>query len=171
MNNIETDRLILRNFTKNDYDDLYEFLSQRKNDQFEAYPDITYENGRTHLEYRLNTDDFAAIELKIEHKVIGNVYFGSRDFEAREVGYIINKKYQRQGYAFEAIQEMIKYGEKEHVHRLYAECNPRNACSWKLLEKLGFDREAFFKKNVYFKKDNEGSPMWQDTYVYCYLYK
>ncbi len=26
-----------------DYDDLYEFLSQLENDEFEGYPDITYE--------------------------------------------------------------------------------------------------------------------------------
>ncbi len=119
--------------------------------------------------YVRNADDFAAIELKSEKKVIGNVYFGSRDFEAREIGYIVNKKYQRCGYAFEAITEMMKLGEKEHIHRLFAECDPRNICSWKLLEKLGFDREAFFKKNVYFKKDDNGNPLWQDTYVYGYL--
>ena len=169
MENIETERLILRGFTEDDYDDLYEFLSQRRDDQFEAYPGITYENGREHLKYRLGTDDFAAIELKSEKKVIGNVYFGSRDFEAREIGYIVNKNYQRCGYAFEAITEMMKLGEKKNVHRLFAECDPRNMCSWKLLEKLGFDREAFFKKNVYFKKDDNGNPLWQDTYVYGYL--
>ena len=61
---IETDRLILRQFEESDYDDLYEFLSQRKEDEFEAYPGITYENGKEHLAYRVHSDEFVAIELK-----------------------------------------------------------------------------------------------------------
>ena len=64
MQNLETERLILRNFLETDYDDLYEFLSQRKDDKFEAYPGITYENGREHLRYRVGSDEFYAIELK-----------------------------------------------------------------------------------------------------------
>lgn len=167
MNIIDTERLILRTFEENDYDDLYEFLSQRKDDIYEAYPDITYENGKKHLKYRLGSEEFFAIVLKENGKIIGNVYFGNRDFEAKEVGYIINKNYQRLGYASEAIRAIIDNGFKNQVHRIYAECDPNNICSWKLLEHLNFEREAYFKQNVYFRKDNNGKPMWQDTYVYC----
>ena len=75
MPKIETPRLILRPFEERDYDDLYEFLSQRREDQFEAYPDITYENGREHLRYRLGSGDFFAMELKESGKVIDSVVF------------------------------------------------------------------------------------------------
>lgn len=166
---IETERLILRNFEENDYDDLFEFLSQRKDDEFEAYPDITYDNGRQHLAYRVGNDEFMAIQLKETGKVIGNIYLGNRDFEARELGYIVNKNYQRKGYAREAITEVLKDAFASGVHRVYAECAPENECSWKLLENMNFEREAFFKKNVYFKKDENGNPLWQDTYVYSLL--
>ena len=166
---IETERLVLRNFEESDYDDLFEFLSQRKEDEFEAYPDITYENGREHLAYRMHNDEFVAIQLKRTGKIIGNVYFGKRDFESRELGYIVNKDYQRKGYAKEAITEVLKEALKLGVHRVYAECDPRNDCSWRLLENLNFSREAFFKQNVYFKKDEDGNPVWQDTYVYGLL--
>lgn len=37
MKTMETERLILRNFQESDYDDVYEFLSQRKEDDFEVY--------------------------------------------------------------------------------------------------------------------------------------
>ena len=57
MNRIETERLILRPFFESDYDDLFEFLSQRKDDEFEAYPNINYENGHEHLSYRLNSNE------------------------------------------------------------------------------------------------------------------
>ena len=83
MKEIITERLILREFKESDYDDLFEFLSQRKDDEFEAYPDITYDNGRQHLAYRVGNDEFMAILLKETGKVIGNIYLGNRDFEAR----------------------------------------------------------------------------------------
>ena len=171
MKPLMTDRLILRNFEESDYEDVYEFLSQRKEDDFEAYPDITYENGREHLEYRVHNDEFVAIQLKTTGKIIGNVYFDNRDFESKELGYIVNKDYQRQGYATEAIAEVLKAGFQAGVHRVFAECDPRNTCSWKLIECLHFSREAFFRQNVYFKKDANGNPIWQDTYVYCLLNK
>ena len=40
---LETQRLLLRPFAERDYEDLYELLSQRREEQFEAYPGITYE--------------------------------------------------------------------------------------------------------------------------------
>ncbi len=49
MNEIHTPRLLLRPFRETDYDDLYEFLSQLRDDEFEGYPGITRENGRKHL--------------------------------------------------------------------------------------------------------------------------
>ena len=36
------------------------FLSQLKDDEFEGYPGITYENGKKHLEYRLGSVGFFA---------------------------------------------------------------------------------------------------------------
>ena len=166
---IETERLLLRPFAVKDYDDLFEFLSQRRDDIYEGYPGINYENGQKHLKYRLGSNEFYAMESKDTHKVIGNIYFGERDFEARETGYIVNKNYQRQGYATEAIKAVVKEGFLNGVHRIYAECDPNNECSWRLLESLGFAREAFFKQNVFFRKDDKDQPIWQDTYVYSLL--
>ena len=85
MEEIITERLVLRPFREADYDDLYEFLSQLKDDEFEGYPDITYENGRKQLKARLGSEAFFAVELKESAKVIGNIYCGSRDYDAKEV--------------------------------------------------------------------------------------
>jgi len=167
MTTIHTSRLILRQFTESDYDDLFEFLSQLENDEFEGYPGITYENGKDHLKYRLGSEEFFAVQLKDSGKVIGNIYCGKRDFEAREVGYIINKNFQRKGYASEALSAVIKNAFETGTHRVYAECDPRNECSWKLLEKIGLRREAHFKQNIYFHKDENENPIWKDTFVYA----
>ena len=101
MHEIQSRRLLLRPFRGSDYDDLFEFLSQLEDDEFEGYPGITLENGREHLKYRLGSEEFYAIELTEAEKVIGNIYCGNRDYAAREVGYIVNKRYQQQGYAAE----------------------------------------------------------------------
>jgi len=87
---IRTPRLVLRKFRETDYDDLFEFLFQLRDDEFEGYPGITYESGREHLQYRIASEEFYAIELADSGKVIGNIYLGNRDFEAKETGYIVN---------------------------------------------------------------------------------
>lgn len=138
-----------------------------ENNEFEGYPGISYENGREHLQYRVRSEEFYAVELKESGKVIGNIYYGNRDFAAKEVGYIINKHYQRQGFAFEALRAVINDAFANGVHRVFAECDPRNTCSWKLLEKVGLEREAHFKQNVFIKRDQNGKPLWKDTYVYA----
>lgn len=166
---IRTERLLLRPFRESDYDDLFEFLSQLADDEFEGYPGITYENGREHLKYRLGSEEFFAIELSDSGKVIGNIYCGNRDFAAKEVGYIVNKRYQKKGYAAEALSAVIAQTFREGAHRVYAECDPRNVPSWKLLEKVGLRREAYFRQNLWFHRDENGTPFGKDTLVYAIL--
>ena len=155
MNEIPTPRLILRPFRETDYDDLYEFLSQLREDAFEGYSGITCENGRKHLDERLGSEEYFAMELRKTGKVIGNIYCGKRDYEARELGFIVNKDKQRRGYALEALRAVIENAFQTGVHRLYAECDPRNTASWRLLEAAGLRREAHFRRNLYFHQDEK----------------
>ena len=169
MREIRTKRLLLRPFRESDYDDLFEFLSQLADDEFEGYPGITWENGREHLKYRLGSEEFYAIELTESGKVIGNIYCGNRDFGAKEIGYFVNKRYQRQGYAAEALSVVIAQAFREGAYRVYAECDARNVPSWKLLEKVGLRREAYFRRNIWFHRDENDTPVWKDTLVYAIL--
>ena len=166
---IRTERLILRPVRESDYDDLYEFLSQLETDEFEGYPGITYENGRGYLRARLNSAEYYAMALKDTGKVIGNISVGGRAYAAIEVGYIVNRRYQRSGYAYEALSAVMDAAFRAGVHRIFAECDPRNLASWRLLEKVGMRREAHFRKNLWFRKDADGAPVWKDTYVYAVL--
>lgn len=50
-----------------------------------------------------------------------------------------------------------------------ARCNPENPASWKLLERIGFQREGHFKKFDFFRKDENGHPVWHDTYEYALI--
>ena len=110
-----------------------------------------------------------AIVLKENRKLIGNLYLGKRDFETRELGYVFNRRYWGCGYAKESCNTLIEATFAAGIHRIYAECDPDNEASWRLLESLGFAREAHLKKNVYFWKDEHGNPIWKDTFIYSLL--
>lgn len=99
------------------------------------------------------------------------MYLGKREFESLEIGYVFNKQYWSQGYAKESCDALIKKAFSEGIHRIFAECDPCNSCSWRLLESLGFVREAHFKQNVFFWKDSNSDPIWKDTLVYSRLNK
>lgn len=97
------------------------------------------------------------------------IYCGNRSFVSKELGFIVNQKYRRQGYGYEALTAVIAVLFREGIHRVFAECDPRNICSWSLLEKAGLVREAHFRKNMYVRKGENGRPVWIDTYVYALL--
>lgn len=165
----ETERLILRRYKKEDLQDLFEYLSDKDVVEYEPYKTMTFDEAKENLEWRIGTEEMIAVELKSSHKMIGNVYLGKRDFEALEIGYVFNRNYWGNGYATESCKALIQKAFSNGVHRIYAECDPRNKNSWKLLEVLGFRREAHFRKNVYFWKDENGKPIWKDTYIYAKL--
>lgn len=164
---IETKRLIIRNFETSDKEDLCEYMMQRVNAEFEGYPDFTEEKSGEEIEFRSQSDEFFAIELKETHKVIGNIYLGKRSFNARELGYVLNEDYQQKGYGSEASEAVVEYFFRKGAHRIYAECAPQNTASWKLMEKIGLKKEAHFRRNVSFHLDSKGNPIYWDTYVYA----
>lgn len=169
METLETTRLILRNFLMEDFDDLYEYLSDPDVVEYEPYKAMNEQEVRDALAWRCGTDDMIAVVLKESGKVIGNVYLGNRDFNSKEIGYVFNINYWGKGYAKEACKTLIEHCFSNGIHRIFAELNADNNNSWRLVESLGFRREAHFKQNVYFWKDANDNPIWKDTYVYGLL--
>lgn len=165
----ETERLFLRRYKKEDLQDLFEYLSDAKVTEYEPYKPMTFSEAKENLEWRIGTDEMIAVELKDSRKMIGNVYLGKREFNSLEMGYVFNRNFWGNGYAAESCEALVALAFSNGIHRIYAECDTRNERSWKLLEALGFRREAHFRKNVYFWKDENGKPIWKDTYVYVKL--
>lgn len=163
---IETERLIIRNFETKDRDDLGEYMLQRVNKVFEGYPDYSEDKIENEIKYRSESNEFFAIELKDEHKVIGNIYLGDRNFNSKELGYVLNENYQLKGYGSEAAKAVVYWAFSQGVHRIFAQCTPLNKSSWKTMEKIGFKREAELRQNVSFHNDEAGNPIYWDTYIY-----
>ena len=168
---IETERLLLRRFLTEDIADLHEYLSDREVVEYEPYQPMELSAAAQELDERIESDEMIAVVLKSSDKLIGNIYLGKREWDSLELGYVFNKKYWGQGYAKESCRMLIQTAFSAGIHRIYAECDPCNENSWRLLESLGFTREAHFEKNVYFWKDAAGNPMWKDTFVYALLNK
>jgi RimJ/RimL family protein N-acetyltransferase len=71
--------------------------------------------------------------------------------------------YQHQGYAREAMGgDSLTFEQLAH-HRLIAVVDTRNTGAIKLLEGLGFRREAHYRQNIFFKGE------WGDEYLYALL--
>ncbi|MDE7218592.1 MAG: GNAT family N-acetyltransferase [Oscillospiraceae bacterium] len=166
----ETGRLILRRYIENDLQDLFEYLSDEKVVAYEPYKPMSLEETERDLAWRMGTAEMVAVELKDTHKMIGNVYMGKREFASLEIGYVFNQNYWGNGYAAESCKALIRNAFANGAHRIYAECDPDNVRSWKLLETLGFRREAHLIQNVYFWKDEHQQPVWKDTYIYAKLH-
>jgi RimJ/RimL family protein N-acetyltransferase len=109
-----------------------------------------------------------AIVHSNQQKLIGDLALKLDAYEPRiaEIGFTINPAFQRKGYAAEAVRHLIQYlfAEKE-IHRIIALVDVRNPASYLLLEKLGFRREAHYRKS-YFDKINGA---WFDEYRYGLL--
>jgi ribosomal-protein-alanine N-acetyltransferase len=170
---IETERLEIRRFQEDDRRDLYQYLSLPEIYTFEPGEPITETQARELAAQRSCSDDFYAVVLKSENKMIGHLYFHRtepEEFRTWELGYIFNPAYQNMGYCTEASRRIIRYGFQElGAHRITAYCNPLNIASLRVLEKAGMIREGVFRKQGFFRKDAEGRPIWHDTYAYGIL--
>jgi RimJ/RimL family protein N-acetyltransferase len=167
---LETERLIIRGFRPDDWEDLYEYLSQPETVKFEPYEPFLPGQAKQEAQYRSTGKNFYAVCLKESGKVIGNIHLAKRDFDAWEIGFVFNSKFRGKGYAAEAAKALIDKTFAEcGAHRVFADCNPENERSWKLLERLRFRREGHLLKNIHFKRDAENNPLWQDTYMYGIL--
>ena len=101
--------------------------------------------------------------------MISNIYLGVRDFNSKELGYVLNENYHMKGYGSEAAKAVVQWTFSQGFHSVYAECTPLNISSWKTLEKIGLRKEAVLRQNVSFHNDESGNPIYWDTYIYGVL--
>lgn len=162
-----TERLIVRKFVPEDFEDLADILTDQNVTYFEPYETFTKEACIQEAVNFSNSDEFFAVVL--ENKVIGKIYFSKKDFGSYEIGYTFNLEYQGKGYAGESVMGMMKYAFSSlDVRRIFAEVNARNTRSIKLVEKLGFRKEADYKELLPRKENKD---IFDDFYVYAMLRK
>lgn len=166
---IKTERLILRRYRASDLEDLHQYLCDPEVVRFEPYRPMDLAETGAELKRRIVSDEMIAVELKDTGRLIGNVYLGRRDFNSMELGFVFNREYWGKGLASESCRAALQKAFADGAHRVFAECDPENENSWRLLEALGFRREGYLRQNVYFWTDDSGAPIWKDTYIYGIL--
>lgn len=156
---ITTNRLLLRPLSIEDAEAFYNYKSDALANQFQGWvPDtieevydfvqnkIVNECNVVHTWYQL------AIIRKNDNVLIGDIGLHFIDHENKqvEIGFTLDKKYQGNGYAMESIEKVLDYLFIDlGKHRVIASVDPGNVKSLKLLEKLGFRKEAHFKKSIF----------------------
>ena len=83
---MKTERLLIRRFTPNDWEDLYEYLSQEDVVKYEPYDVFTKEQSKEEAIKRSKSQNFWAVCLLGSGKVIGNIYLEKQGFETWELG-------------------------------------------------------------------------------------
>jgi [ribosomal protein S5]-alanine N-acetyltransferase len=170
---LTTERLIVRHFHKEDFQDVYEYLSLEETYRFERGQPITLKEAKKFCKEQSKGTMFWAATLKESGKVIGQVTLNPdrpEIFKMWNLGYIFNPAYHGKGYATEAARAVVKYAfETLQVHRIVGHCSPDNAASWKVLEKCGMKKEGMSRKDFPVRLDNDGNPVWLDSLNYAIL--
>jgi ribosomal-protein-alanine N-acetyltransferase len=169
---LETTRLLLRSMQLSDAEILYTLRSDPRVMRYFDGPFMPSTEA-AHQFIQKVLDMFAqsegiqwAITLKNDPTMIGTITFWKIDKEHHRaiVGYLLHPDHQGQGLMQEALGAILPYGfEQLHLHSIQADVNPNNTASMKLLERMGFVREAHFRENFYF----DGKFL--DTVVYSLL--
>ncbi|MCD8056265.1 MAG: GNAT family N-acetyltransferase [Clostridiales bacterium] len=161
---IETTRLIIRNFTPDDADDLYEILGDSETmKNCESAYDFRKTKEFLHS-FCIGKNGAAAAVHKQSKKVIGYILLSETRPSVYEMGWFINRSYWRQGYAYEACKAVIDYAFYElDAHKVFAETID-SVKSVGLMRKLGMKSEGVQRSQT---KDNNGN--WADLYFYGLL--
>lgn len=173
MSILTTNRLVLRPFLPEDWEDLYAYLSNEKTVQYQPYGPFTKAQAKAEAVCRSQNNAFWAITLKTTGRLIGHLYLAPKEpvrFGTSELGYVLHPDFEHAGYATEACIALINHAfESPAIRRITAECNVLNTSSWKLLERLTFTREAHLRAHAYFKVTKKHQPIWIDSYIYGLL--
>lgn len=151
---IETERLLLRQITLADENDLFEIFSD---DQTCLDGGGKYARKDQDPEFHewvssFQTQSRYAVVLKCENKCIGLVSLKNdeRSVSAYALGFVMNPRYRRHGYCFEAVNAVIQnWFEKIDVQMFTASHFSYNTESQRLIQRLGFTFEGRKRKAMH----------------------
>ena len=170
----ESERLLFRKILPGDAKDLFLI---RSNDDVMRFMDVTRFESIEDAEklillveesYKKETGINWAIIEKQSNSFVG--YFGFfriiPEHCRAEIGYALKPEYWGKGYMYETINRMAKFGfESMKLHSIEANVNPDNEKSKRVLERIGFKKEAYFRENYLFNN------RFLDSIIYSLLRK
>ena len=153
MKTIETERLILRKFTEDDFAAVHSYAACLENVVYMPFGPNREEDTRSFINNSIVSAEadavtnyqFAAI-LKETGKLIGGCGYGLRlSGDEAEAGWILHRDYWKRGFGAEMGEALLKFGFEElKLHRITAHCDAENTGSYRIMEKIGMRREGLF---------------------------
>ena len=170
---LRTERLLLRDFEPDDWPALHDVESRVEVARYQSFEPRTPEESRAYvaaardeaIQDTRDTYDLAVV-LIAEDQLIGRCGLGLTNSDLAEgmLWYTIHPSYWGRGYATEAARRLLDFGFRElRLHRIWADCDPANAASIRVLEKLGMRREGHLIENVWIKG------AWMDSLIFAIL--
>lgn len=145
---ITTQRLLLRPLGPGDLHTTHLYASDAQTTRYMLLlPSLTLDETRIFLEnaaaeWEKDQPDFYEFAIVLDGQHIGAVsLYPERESGTAELGWILNRAYQGQGYALEAVLALKHFAtETLGFKKLRAHCDSRNRPSQRLMEKIGFGR-------------------------------
>lgn len=159
---IETPRMIIRDFTREDASDLHDILGDEET-MANCEPAYDFEKTERFLtSFCIDRNGAVAAVHRESGKMMGYILFNEIEKGVYEMGWIYNRSFWRQGYAYESCKAVIEYAFGElNAHKIIAESIDA-VKSVGLMKKLGMELEGIQRS-----QDNQGS--WTDLYLYSLL--
>jgi RimJ/RimL family protein N-acetyltransferase len=165
---IQTERLLLRPFIPADLDGLHAMFGREDVSRYLNWEPMDRERAAALLERRIVQTTIReegegialAVEVRATGRFVGEVVLRLTSGESRqgEIGWSLHPDAQGKGYATEAARELLRLGfEDLGLHRIVAECDPRNEASIRVMERLGMRRESHHLESMWLKGEWVGS--------------
>ena len=143
---IKTDRLILRPLGLKYLETTIQYAMDYENTKYMCrMPKETVDETKDFLididaEWKKKTPDFYEFAIIFNDTHVGAVSIYVEN-DLGELGWIINKKYWKNRFAYEAATALIQYADtKLGVKHFIAHCDAENVASYKIMEKIGMVR-------------------------------
>jgi [ribosomal protein S5]-alanine N-acetyltransferase len=156
---LESERLILRQITPDDAEVIFRiFADPRVIRYWGAAPMASIEEAHGKIAgitaaFREKFGIRWAITLKGSNRLIGSCGHWRliKQHRRSEIGYELAPEQWGQGLMPEAVDAILQFGfQRLGLHSVEAQIEPNNQGSRRVLEKLGFVQEGYFRENFYF---------------------
>lgn len=144
---IKTKRLTLRPLGMRYLQTVHVYASDLENTKYMTrLPNQSLDETKEFLsssdrEWESEKPSFYEFAILYQNGHIGAVSLYLNEDRSAEAGWILNKKYWKQGFAYEAASGLLDFAVRElQIRHFIAHCDSENAASYKVMEGLGMSR-------------------------------
>lgn len=171
---LETNRLIIRPITIDDRNEIFNYRRDKETNKFQGWipenlEDVEVFIRKTSVQINEPNTWFQVVIIDKETQgIVGDIgiHFMDSDSKQVEIGCTLNKFFQNKGFATESLVKVIDYLFNDlNKHRIIASIDPNNTNSIRLVERIGFRKEAHFVESLLI------NGKWVDDLIYALIEK